>query len=70
MVPRAKSAREGMQMTQDTMDGQDPRRFSDIVAADEVHPGIGRQVMNGIGGVMALLITGVVIVLLVLWKSP
>jgi|GEM_PF-2180293 len=33
-------------------------------------PGWGRQVMNGIGGLIALMVTGVVIVLLVLWKSP
>lgn len=57
-------------MTQETMDGQDQRRLSDIVAADEAQPGIGRQMMNGIGGLMALLITGVLLVLLVLWKSP
>lgn len=33
-------------------------------------PSWARQAMNGIGGLIALLITGVVILLLVLWKSP
>jgi hypothetical protein len=50
--------------------GQEPRRLIDIVAADEVQPTIGRQIMNGIGGMLVLMLTGLIILLLVLWKSP
>ena len=46
------------------------RRLADIIAADEAHPSIGRQIRNGIGGVLVLMLTGMVILLLVLWKSP
>jgi hypothetical protein len=45
-------------------------RLTDIVAADEANPSIGRQIMNGITGMLVLMLTGVVILLLVLWKSP
>jgi hypothetical protein len=51
-------------------DRREPTRLSDIVSADEMHPTLGRQVMNGLGGLVLLLITGVAIVALVLWKSP
>lgn len=51
-------------------DRREPARLSDIISADEVHPTLGRQVMNGLGGLVLLLVTGVVIVALVLWKSP
>jgi hypothetical protein len=51
-------------------DRREPTRLSDIISTDEVHPTFGRQVMNGLGGLVLLLITGVVIVALVLWKSP
>lgn len=51
-------------------DRREPARLSDIIAADEVHPTLGKQVMNGLGGLLVLLVTGVVIVLMVLWKSP
>lgn len=36
----------------------------------DVHPSWRRQALNGIGGVLALLVTGLLILLLVLWKSP
>lgn len=45
-------------------------RLADIIARDEQNPTLGKQVMNGIGGLLVLMLTGVVIVLLVLWKSP
>ncbi|MET3926607.1 hypothetical protein [Devosia sp. 2618] len=45
-------------------------RLDDIIAADEAHPTLGKQMLNGLGGLVVLLATGVVIVLLVLWKSP
>ena len=51
-------------------DRREPTRLSDIISADEVHPTLGRQVMNGLGGLVLLLVTGVLIVALVLWKSP
>lgn len=51
-------------------DQRQPTRLADIMAADEAHPTLGRQVMNGLGGLVVLLVTGVVIVALVLWKSP
>lgn len=57
-------------MSHEIMSGQGPRGLTDIVAADEARPGLGQQVINGIGGLLVLLITGLVIVLLVLWKSP
>ena len=51
-------------------DRREPTRLADIIAADEVHPTMGRQVLNGLGGLLVLMVTGVVIVALVLWKSP
>ena len=51
-------------------DRREPTRLSDIMSADEVHPTLGRQVMNGVSGLLVLLVTGIVIVALVLWKSP
>lgn len=51
-------------------DRREPARLSDIIAADEAHPTFGKQVLNGLGGLVVLMITGVVIVALVLWKSP
>jgi len=51
-------------------DAHQSARLADIIAADEAHPTIGRQMLNGIGGLLVLLATGMVIVLLVLWKSP
>ena len=49
---------------------REPRRLTDIIAADEAHPTIGRQIMNGISGMLVLMLTGMIILLLVLWKSP
>lgn len=51
-------------------DRREPDSFADIISADEARPSIGRQMLNGIGGLLVLLITGIVVVLLVLWKSP
>ena len=51
-------------------DRREPNRLTAIIAADEVHPTIVRQMLNGLGGLLVLLVTGVVIVALVLWKSP
>lgn len=51
-------------------DRREPSRLADIITADEAHPTLGRQVLNGLSGLLVLLVTGVVIVALVLWKSP
>ncbi len=51
-------------------DRREPTRLSDIISADEVHPTLGQQIRNGLGGLVVLLVTGVLIVALVLWKSP
>jgi hypothetical protein len=44
--------------------------LSDIVAVDETRTGILRQIVNGVSGLLLLLVTGLVVVLLVLWKAP
>lgn len=49
---------------------REPARLSDIITADEARPTLGQQLLNGLGGLLVLLVTGVVIVLMVLWKSP
>lgn len=51
-------------------DQRESSRLADIIAADEAHPTLGRQVRNGLSGLLVLLLTGVLIVALVLWKSP
>ncbi|GLQ10912.1 hypothetical protein GCM10007913_28440 [Devosia yakushimensis] len=53
-----------------TYQSEDPSRLSDIVAADEAAPGLGRQVFNGVTGTLVLLVTGILVLLVVLWKSP
>lgn len=45
-------------------------QLADILTSEESNPTLGRQMINGISGLLMLLVTGVVIVLLVLWKSP
>lgn len=58
-------------MTHQAYDDQrEPSRIADIIAADEMHPTLGKQMLNGVTGLMVLMVTGVVIVLMVLWKSP
>lgn len=57
-------------MTQETYRDEDGNRLQDILAADETRTGLVRQVINGVSGLLLLLLTGLVIVLLVLWKSP
>lgn len=47
-----------------------PKRFSEIVPSDEPRPSIGRQIIHGIAGMVLLLVTGLIILLLVLWKTP
>jgi hypothetical protein len=57
-------------MTYSSARGHDPKGFSDIVAADEAAPSLGRQVFNGLTGTLVLLVTGILLLLMVLWKSP
>lgn len=51
-------------------DRREPVGLADIIAADEHNPTLGKQVMNGLSGLLVLMGTGVLVVLLVLWKSP
>ncbi|KFC68416.1 hypothetical protein FF80_01856 [Devosia sp. LC5] len=57
-------------MTYRGMNGDDPHKLSDIIAADEATPSLGRQVFNGVTGTLVLLVTGILVLLVVLWKSP
>ena len=58
-------------MTHQIIDDRKASRvLADIVAADEVHPSIARQVFNGFTGTLVLLLTGIVILIMVLWKAP
>ena len=57
-------------MTQETFEGEYDGRLQDVLAADEARTGVLRQITNGVGGLLLLLATGLLIVLLVLWKSP
>jgi hypothetical protein len=57
-------------MTQEAYDNQERDGLKDIMAVDETRTGILRQIVNGVSGLLLLLVTGLVIVLLVLWKSP
>ena len=66
---RIKDLRGAFDMTHQPFEDQREARIADIVAADEVHPGFARQVMNGLSGLLVLLVTGVIVVALVLWKS-
>jgi hypothetical protein len=51
-------------------DRREPTRLADIISADEAHPTFARQLINGLSGMLVLMLTGVLIVALVLWKSP
>ena len=57
-------------MTQETFESEHDGRLQDVLAADEARTGVLRQITNGVGGLLLLLVTGLLIVLLVLWKSP
>lgn len=57
-------------MTYRGMNGDDPHKLSEIIAADEAAPSLGRQVFNGVTGTLVLLVTGILVLLVVLWKSP
>ena len=58
-------------MTHQTLDGHGAKRgYRDIVAADEANRSLGRQLVTGVGGMLALLGIGLVVLLVVLWKAP
>lgn len=58
-------------MTHQTLHGHEAERgYRDIVAADEMHKSLGRQLATGVGGLLALLVIGLVVLLVVLWKAP
>lgn len=44
--------------------------FTEVIAADEATPSIPRQIVNGLGGLFVLLLTGIALLVLVLWKAP
>jgi hypothetical protein len=44
--------------------------LTDIISHDEAHPNLLRQLANGIGGLVVLMLTGVVLIVMVFWKSP
>lgn len=58
-------------MTHQTYDDRrETKRLADIIAADEARPTLARQIFNGMTGLLVLMLTGIIIVLMVLWKSP
>lgn len=44
--------------------------LTDIITTDEARPNLLRQIGNGIGGLVVLMLTGLVLMVAVLWKSP
>ena len=51
----------------------DPRRGRETIetlAVQHAPPGLLRQLGNGIGGLVVLLLTGLILMIVVLWKSP
>ncbi len=61
---------EGLIMMQQTMDEHEAKRgYCDIVAADEVHRSLWRQIATSAGGLLALLGIGLVVLVVVLWKA-
>ncbi|WP_375449879.1 hypothetical protein [uncultured Devosia sp.] len=58
-------------MTHQSADEPDRERpYRDIVAADETEISAVRHVLSGVGGLLALLGLGLVVLLMVLWKAP
>ena len=51
-------------------DRRDRSRLDDILSADEAHPSLARQLAGSAAGLLLMLLTGIVILLLVLWRSP
>ncbi len=70
LIRRSQVNTRGAEMTQEAYDNQERDGLKDIMAVDETRTGILRQIVNGVSGLLLLLVTGLVIVLLVLWKSP
>jgi hypothetical protein len=57
-------------MSQSSFGAQREPEVKDMLAKDETRTGVIRQIVNGVSGLLLLLVTGLLIVLLVLWKSP
>ena len=62
---------EGLIMTHQALDEHRTERgHSTIVASHEGHRSLGRQLVTSVGGMLALLAIGLVVLLVVLWKAP
>ncbi|MGV8832520.1 MAG: hypothetical protein ACOH2N_11130 [Devosia sp.] len=46
------------------------REHTDIITPAQVRTSLLRQLANGIGGLIVLMLTGVVLIVMVFWKSP
>ena len=46
------------------------RKTIESTGGDHAQPGLLRQLGNGIGGLVVLLLTGLILMIVVLWKSP
>ena len=46
------------------------RETIETLAVQHGPPGLLRQLGNGIGGLVVLLLTGLILMIVVLWKSP
>lgn len=57
-------------MTHHGIDDPQPRHDLTGSISRGDHPGLLRQLGNGIGGLIVLLLTGLVLIVAVLWKSP
>jgi len=58
-------------MTDHTSHGPDKGRALPIIlAADEAQPNLGRQILNGMTSTLFLLVAGIAVLIVVLWKAP
>ena len=46
------------------------RKTIETLAVQHAPPGLLRQLGNGLGGLVVLLLTGLILMIVVLWKSP
>lgn len=56
-------------MQQTMAKGDHKHGYRDILAADEVHRSFGRQLATSAGGLLALLVLGLVVMIVVLWRG-
>ncbi|MEO5806693.1 hypothetical protein [Devosia sp.] len=57
-------------MSQVNMHGYDANKIEDIIASDERPTPFSRKIFNGLSGAVILLLGGLVILVVVLWKAP